>query len=151
MVTEDHMADTYRILGNLKDAAANSDFATYCEMHELCENLGISTGSISKAYKMGVAEAKLEKPFFRQNCSIKIESEYTPSKSHGTPNMREFTVILNSLAEAAYGGDARAYRQMVARAKFAGANNDQLRDSYEYGRRKLGATWFGWDGTRLAR
>lgn len=149
MSNEDFAAETHRILESLSVAASKSDFAAYCEIYDLCQNLDIPPNAVKQAYKRGVAAAEVEVPFFRQNCSVKTESEYTPAKIRGNPSMQEFTTILNNLAKAANSGEARAYRNMVAMAKFAGANNDQLRDSYEYGRRKLGSTWFGWDGTKL--
>lgn len=150
MGTEDNMAETNKILQMLQVSASQSDFATYCEFYDIAENLGVSQGAITRAYKEGIKKVQIELPFFRQNCSLKIEGEYKPAKERGTTTLAELTAILNATAGAAYSGDARGYRLMVTRAKFAGATNDQLRDAYEYGRRKLGATWFGWDGTRIA-
>lgn len=57
---------------------------------------------------------------------------------------------LDALAAAARGGDRTAYRIRLHDAQLVGLTEEQIRDSYQWGRRGMGAAGFDYRGRTRA-
>lgn len=63
-------------------------------------------------------------------------------------SLQDVMRTLNELASVARSGDIHEYRRLVKRADELGITEDQIKDSYKYGRRDIGDAEFNYRGMK---